>query len=249
MTALRVFFFFIISIFFSCHSTSKKEILRIATASNAKYALIDIANSYKQKHNIEIEVISASSGKLTAQIKQAAPYDIFVSADIKFPMSLYNTAYCKQQPKTYAYGQLVLWSMHDSLINETNLCDKTLDNFAIANPISSPYGQASIEVLNHYNCQTGSAKMLMGENINKTSQLIRESAVSFGFSAASIVHNKINKGMGHWKLVPKNSYQPIAQSAVVLSRTQHSHSDNFFNYLFSPEAQKILRNYGYRIPK
>lgn len=247
---MKAILYLFLAVFFSCDAPQEKKVLRIAAASNAQHALIDIADAYKQKHEIDIEIISASSGKLTAQISQGAPYDIFVSADMKFPMRLYENALCKQTPRVYGYGRLVLWSMTDSLlVDENNLCKQDNKKFVVANPVSSPYGQASMEVLQYYHCNLDAQEMLIGENINKASQLIRESVVSFGFSAAAIVHNKANKAVGYWKLIPESAHQPIAQSAVIIASSEHPNSTDFFNYLFSPEAQKILRNYAYRIPK
>lgn len=237
------------AVFVSCKSASRKKVLRVATASNAQYALMDIANAYQIDHNVEVEIISTSSGKLTAQIMQGAPYDIFISADSNYPRSLFEQQMCNE-PKVYALGQLVIWTMDNQLVlNDSIFCNDQWDQFSIANPKTAPYGKACMEAINYYNCKLDTTKLIIGENISQSSLLIRQSAVPFGFSAVSIVNSPQNKGIGQWIFVPKHTYQAIEQSVVVLNNSQHPNSDDFFNYLFSPKAQKILRNYAYRIPK
>ena len=103
-----------ILLFFSCQST-KSEKLTIATAANMQFAMNALVAAFGQETGIECEVIFSSSGKLTAQIKQGAPYDIFVSANMKYPNELYESSLTLGAPKIYAHGQLVLWTMEKKL--------------------------------------------------------------------------------------------------------------------------------------
>lgn len=247
---MRALLYFILALLFSCQSRPEKKVLRVATASNAQYAIREIAKTYMQNHEIEIEVISASSGKLTAQITQGAPYDLFIAADLSYPTSLFEKKMSEKKPKIYALGQLVLWTMDDQLVlHDSIFCSDQFEYFTIANPKIAPYGKASIEVMQYYDCKPANTKLILGENLAQCSQLIRQATVPFGFSAAAIVNSPINKNVGHWILLPEYTYQPIQQAAIVLKRSQHPHRKDFFNYLFSPKAQKILRNYAYRIPE
>ena len=108
----RIIFLSILLI--SCTS-KKKEYISIATAANMQFAMKEITKSFTEKTGINCEIMVSSSGKLTAQIKEGAPYDIFVSADMKFPNELYNSGFTATKPEIYAHGKLVMWTLFDSI--------------------------------------------------------------------------------------------------------------------------------------
>ena len=106
---------FIFSFFISCQS-DKSPSLRIAGASNMKFALEQLVNHFEARTGIETEFIAASSGKLTAQIKEGAPFDVFLSADLKFPLELYKLGLTSEAPKVYAKQSRY------KLVNTTQIC-------------------------------------------------------------------------------------------------------------------------------
>ena len=107
----QVFFLLLTLQLFACQKTSADK-LHIATAANMQFAMQDIADAFQEKSGLACEIVIGSSGKLTAQIKEGAPYDVFVSANMKYPEALYQAGLTTSSPKVYALGQLVLWSGH-----------------------------------------------------------------------------------------------------------------------------------------
>ena len=63
--------------------------LKVAVAANLQGVIKVLAKDFKQKTGIEVELIVGSSGNLSTQIKNGAPFDVFLSADMSFPEGLY----------------------------------------------------------------------------------------------------------------------------------------------------------------
>ncbi|TNF45403.1 MAG: extracellular solute-binding protein, partial [Epsilonproteobacteria bacterium] len=77
--------------------------IKIAVAANVSYAIEPLKKAFNEHHpDTKIEVILGSSGKLTAQIKNGAPYALFLSANMKYPEALYNEGVAVTEPIIYA---------------------------------------------------------------------------------------------------------------------------------------------------
>ena len=236
-----------------CSSCQKKKSnkLVIATAANMQFAIQDLTEAFSQQTGIECETIISSSGKLTAQITEGAPFDIFVSADMKYPETLHRNGFTAAPPQIYAYGQLVLWTMLDSLRPSIELLyNKSTKFIALANPQTAPYGLAAMEVLQHYRILAAvEDKLVYGESIAQTNQFIISGAATMGFTAKSVVLSPEMKGKGEYMEIKSDLYSPIAQGIVLLKNDEESlfRAQQFFDFLFSSNGQSILKQYGYLI--
>jgi molybdate transport system substrate-binding protein len=236
---------------FSCQS-GKNQNLTIATAANARYAIEAIAQEFEKETGIACQIIVGSSGKHTAQIEAGAPYDVFVSADLKFPKKLHELNLTLAEPGVYAYGQLVIWTLNNSLNPEIeHLSAIKREHIAMPNPKTAPYGRAAKEALVYYGLYDQiSSRLVFGESVAQTNQFILSESAVLGFTAASIVMAPAMKDKGRWQVVDKNSYYPIAQGAVVIKQsTQLAKAKKFYLFLFSPTAKNILQAHGYAIDK
>jgi len=231
----------------SCNS--KNDNLNIAVASNMQFAIKELSEKFTDKTGITCNLIISSSGKLTAQIKEGAPFDVFVSADMKYPNKLFNTGFTAEVPKVYAFGTLVMWSMIDTIIPSIDLLDNpNINHIAIANPKTAPYGKASIEVLKQYGIYEKIAdKLVYGESISQTNQFIISKSAEIGFTSKSVVLSSKLKHKGNWKALEETSYSKIAQGIVTLKRntTKQDIATMFSDFLFTDEAKRILEKYGY----
>ena len=239
----------IIYLSFGCQA-EKSEKLIIATAANAQYAIEEIAEDFKNETGFSYSLIISSSGKHTAQIEAGAPYDIFISADVKFPQTLFEKGLTIGAPQVYAYGKLIIWSLHDSIeVSTKALTSPFLKHIAMPNPKTAPYGRAAKEFLESRNLFTTlSSKLVFGSSVAQTNQFILSKSAELGFTAASIVMSPTMKNKGHWQEVDKSTYSPIAQGAVVIKSSAHQESAlQFYNYLFSKKAQDILVKHGYSL--
>ncbi len=226
--------------------------ITVAVAANMQYAFKALQQEYEKKTGTRIDAIIGSSGKLTQQITEGAPFDIFISADTKYPQTLYQSHLTADTPKVYANGVLVLWSVKPGVKPAANLLVLLADNIksiAIANPKTAPYGVAAEEILKNYNLfDKVQSKIVYGESITQTSQYIASQAADVGFTAKAIVLSDEMKGKGIWVDLDEKQYAPIAQAAAVLKYGKENHaevSQKFYDYLYSSSAKKILRKFGY----
>ena len=236
----------------ACNSTTKESSkITIAASANMQYALGPIIEKFTEKTGIPCELIIGSSGKHTAQILQGAPFDIFVSADMKYPSDLYKKGFTTAPPEIYARGKLVLWTMIDGLaLSAGNLNDSSINHIALANPKTAPYGQAAIEVLEKYELLDSlKNKLVYGESIGQTNQFVFSKSAEIGFTAQSVVLAPEMKGKGKWILVNDSDYKPISQGAVVIKQSEGNiqQANKFYNFLFSNEAKIILKDFGYSV--
>lgn len=229
----------------------RRTTLIIATAANAQFAMQEIEQIYEAgQDSIDIELIISSSGKLTAQIQQGAPYDLFLSADMKYPEYLFREGLAKAVPQVYAQGGLVVWSSKLSL-DSSNWVNtlKSAPKIAIANPELAPYGEQAVKAFQYFGIAADlQGKLVFGESVSQTNQYILSGAVEVGLTAKSVVLSPNIDIKGSWIDIPTEAYEPIRQGLVITKygAEQHSGPTNaFVNYLFSEKAKAILEKYGY----
>lgn len=248
------------SVFFlsACNSTENKNRgdrehgkLTIAVAANMQFTIQEISKTFTEQTGIKCDLVISSSGKLTAQIKEGAPFDVFVSADMKYPTELFNTGFAVGQPKIYAYGTLVMWSMIDPIKPSINiLTNPSINHIAIADPKTAPYGEAAVAALKHYGIyENVKDKLVYGESISQANQFIISKSAQVGFTAKSVVLSPEMKDKGQWADVDENSYSAIAQGVVIIKRknSQQDNAEKFYNFLYSGDVKKILENFGYSV--
>jgi len=143
---------FVVIIFFGSCTSKEEHHLTIATAANVQFAMEEIIQAFELETNIDCEMVVSSSGKLTAQIQRGAPFDVFISANMKYPKVLFEKGFGMEQPEIYCHGKLVLWTMKEmEKLSVENLNNGEVKHIAIANPKTAPYGEAAMDVLNHFN--------------------------------------------------------------------------------------------------
>lgn len=235
--------------------SSQTAILNVAAAANVQFAMQDIAVAFEKKYGLVINVIVGSSGKLTAQIKQGAPYGILISADLKYPLHLYQEKFAPNPPKIYALGSLVLWTMKKGLTLDKEMSvlkGPEVHKIAIANPKNAPYGKQAVNALEHFDLKnTVTSKLVYAESIAQTNLYISTKNCEVGFTAKSVVMSPDMKEKGLWVDVPPTGYQAIEQGIVITKYGVTKHKETaqkFYDFMFSQTAQIILKKYGYSLP-
>jgi molybdate transport system substrate-binding protein len=228
--------------------------ITVAVAANVQYAFQELKAVFEKKTGIVIKEIFGSSGKFAAQIENGAPFDIFLSADMDYPLVLYKKGLTYHAPKIYVYGILVLWTLADlDLKKEMHvLVDPAVQKIALPFPQTAPYGRQAINALKQVGLYDQLVpKLVYGESIAQVNQFITSRASDIGFTAKSVVLAPNMQNQGKWIEVAKDSYEPIAQGVVILKHAQNNHlvaSQKFYEFLFSASAQEIYQKYGYDCP-
>ncbi|HYW95467.1 MAG TPA: molybdate ABC transporter substrate-binding protein [Bacteroidales bacterium] len=228
-----------------------EEGLMIATAANMQFAMKELVAIFTLETGVKCHLILSSSGKLTAQIKEGAPYDLFVSADVKYPMELFGAGLADSLPRTYALGKLVLWTMTDTITPSMSaLTSPSVIHVALANPKTAPYGVAAMQALEQADIFAPvSNKLVYGESIAQTNQFIITRSAEIGFTAMSVVLSPAMNGKGRWSEVDPRAYTPIKQGVVLIKHGRQINPDarKFYDFLFSSKAKEILKNFGYSV--
>lgn len=240
--------FFLLTLLFSCN-TEHKDKLRIAVAANLQFAMQELVHDFSERSGVECEIIVSSSGKLTAQIIEGAPFDLLLSADMKYPKELYKRNLTLFPPKIYAYGNLILWTLHEDVTpNLESLLSEKVRHIAIGNPKTAPYGISALEVIRSIGIEDKlDKKLVYGESIAQTNQFIISKSVDIGFTSKSVVMSSQMKGRGQWTEIDKKLYSPMAQGMVVLKSRKafEAKAIQFRDYMLSSEGKEILHKFGY----
>jgi molybdate transport system substrate-binding protein len=230
---------------------ARAETALIAVATNFAPVAEALAPGFTAATGHQITVTAGSTGKLYAQIAQAAPFEVFLSADTATPERLITEGLAVPDTQfTYATGALVLWSADRSRITpdgEAALVDDSLRFVAIANPDLAPYGLAAQEALTALDLWDAlQPKIVMGQNIGAAFALTDSGAAELGFVALSAM---IDPGVGgSWWIVPQDLYAPIHQDAVLLTQgAANPAALAFLDYLKSPEAIALITASGYTV--
>ncbi len=232
--------------------TDAKPKVVIALAANMQFSMNALADAFTEDTQIKCELIMGSSGKLTSQIMEGAPYDIFISADVKYPDELYHNNKAEGKPEVYAKGKLVLWTMVDSLEPSISvLTSDSIQHIALANPKTAPYGRAALEAMKNKGIfKQIEHKLIFGESIAQTNQFINSKSAEIGFTSKSVVLSPQMQNKGRWTSIEDDSYSPLLQSVVLLKKEEGISEETqlFYDFLFSKKAQNVLKQYGYIIP-
>ena len=207
----------------------------VATSSNLTYVMPEIIKAFNKKYpNEKIKFILSSSGKLTAQILRGAPFDIFLSADMKYPKFLYSNKIGLFPPKVYTRGKIVFFSF--KRLDFSNLKNYTI---AISKPKTTPYGRAALEVLKNMGVYNKN-NLVYAETIAGVLSYVRNGA-DLGIISKSLIYSNKLKRKFYFKDINESFYTPINQGVLLINKK----AKDFYNFLLSKEAKKIFKRYGY----
>lgn len=229
----------------------------VAAASNLTDALNEIALSFASETGRQVRLSFGSSTNLARQIRQGAPFQLFLSADEEQALALARDGYAEDNGVLYADGRLVLFVPKGSPIKaDPELRDLTaaarderLQRLAIANPEHAPYGQRAREVLTHAGLwPLVKDKLVLGENIAQAAQFTLSGSVEAGIIALSLARSPRLTGYGNYAVIPRSWHRPLRQR-MVLSQGAGETARQFYLYIKNPAARTILERYGFDVAR
>lgn len=224
--------------------------VKIAVAANFTAPIQKIAADFEKDTGHKVLVSTGATGAFYAQIKNGAPFEVFLAADDETPAKLENEgAGVKGSRFTYAIGKLVLWSAKPGFVDAKGdvLKKGGFEHLSLANPKTAPYGAAGVEVLKKlglYDSLHG--KIVQGENISQAQQFVASGNAELGFVALSQVWKDGALTSGSAWIVPASDYAPIRQDAILLGNgAGKPAAEALLKYLKGDKARAVIKSYGY----
>jgi molybdate transport system substrate-binding protein len=229
----------------------------VAAASDLRFALDELAQSFAREQGKEVRIVYGSSGKFRRQIAEGAPYELFLSADEDYVAALAREGRTIDQGVTYAIGRIALVLPEDSpLMLDPDLrdlafaaADGRLRKFAIANPEHAPYGRAAREAL-----VTAGAwdavrpRLVLGENVAQAAQFALSGSAQGGVVALSLARAPGVLGKARFVSIPQSLHRPLRQR-MVLTRRAGATARAFYAFLQQPAARGVLARFGFELPE
>lgn len=228
----------------------------VAAASDLKFALEEVVDQFRRETGQSVRLVFGSSGNLHSQILQGAPFHLFMSADEDFVFRLADAGRTEGRGRLYAYGRIGIVVPHGSPLKADDelkdlaraLRDGRLRRFAIANPAHAPYGMRAQEALAHAGLwQAIEPRLVYGENVSQAAQFATSGSAQGGIIAASLAMAPQVGRLGAFALIPESWHTPLAQR-MVLVRGAPPGTREFYDYIATPRAQKIMTRYGFAMP-
>jgi molybdate transport system substrate-binding protein len=233
------------------------ETVSVAAAANLVYALDALNAAFRQAAPaVTVTTATGASGSLVAQLRNGAPFDVFLSADLDYPRALINDGEADASSlTTFATGRLVLWTTRPGLSLDdlaAAVRNPAVKKLAVANPATAPYGRAARQTLEKLGLWADAQpKLVVGENISQTAQFIETGNADAGFVALSLVLSPKLADRGRWAEIPPALYAsvPLDHAGVLTKRgARNPAARRYLEFLASAPAKKILRDFGYGVP-
>ncbi len=224
----------------------------VAVAANFSAPMKRIAQDFEKDSGHKLQLAFGATGGFYAQIRNGAPFQVFLSADDETPAKLVQEGLADGSSRfTYAIGGLVLWSATPGFVDDRGAVLKTghFNKLALANPRTAPYGRAAVETLAKLGLLgTLEPKFVQGENIAQTYQFVSSGNAELGFVALSQVMTDGVVAAGSAWRVPTELHEPIRQDAVLLtSARNHAAAAALLRYLKTDKAKGVIRAFGYSL--
>ncbi len=253
----RVFLLLVLLFASALHAQDAPKPLLIAAAADLKFALDEVLAEFRKAHpEHEAKPTYGSSGTLFAQLDNGAPFDLFLSADAKFPRQLIERGKAEKDSLFfYAVGHLVVWVPKDSQLDVAALGSKTLldasvRKVAIANPEVAPYGAAAVAALKKLGVHEAvSAKLVLGENVAQAAQFVESGAADAGVISLSLALAPRMKNAGRFWEVPVEAFPKLEQAGVIRTgAANRAGAAQLRGFLVSPAGREILKRSGFALP-
>jgi len=228
----------------------------VAGAADLQFALEEIAGLFRADTGLEIQLTLGSSGNFARQIRQGAPFELYLSADEDYVLNLARDGFTRDEGVLYAIGRIGMIVPHGSAVAadsalddlERALGDGRLRRFAIANPEHAPYGQRAEEALRQRGLWAAvKDRLVYGENVSQAAQFATSGNAQGGIIAYSLALAPQVAARGEFALIPADWHSPLRQRMVLLNKAGPT-AEHFYRYLQEAPAREVLRRYGFLLP-
>ncbi len=228
----------------------------IAAAANLEFALTGIGAAFTAETGMELRLSFGSTGNIARQIRQGAPFEMFLAADDGTPLALHGEGLTRDAGVVYAVGRIALVAPNGSVLDPQAgldgvaalLASGAITRFAIANPEHAPFGVAAREALMTRGLWDALQPLLvLGENVSQAAQFALSGNAEGGIIAYSLALAPEVASRGSHALIPDDWHAPLRQRMVLLTGAGPV-AEAFYAYMMTPAARAILDRYGFALP-
>lgn len=229
---------------------------RVAAAADLQFALTEIADGFTSDTGDRVDLVFGSSGTLARQIRDGAPFDLFLSADEAFVDQLVQAGRTRDAGALYAVGRIALFAPPGSPLVPAEgieglarlMAEGRVPRFAIANPEHAPYGRAAEQALRaHGLWDAVRPALVFGENVSQAAQFATTGNAVGGIIAYSLALAPAMQSRGTHALIPEEDHAPLRQRMVLLAGARPA-AVRFYDHLQAPAARATLARYGFVLP-
>jgi molybdate transport system substrate-binding protein len=229
----------------------------VAAAANLNFALTEIAEQFARDGGVRVELVFGASGTLARQIRDGAPFELFLAADEEFPNLLVREGLTRDGGSVYAFGRLALFAPTGSPLEVDERLDGLarlvkagrVTRFAIANPAVAPYGRAAEAVLRTRGLWDAlQPHLVLGDTVAQTAQFATSGNAVGGLVAYSLVRGPGFAARGAHAAIAERDHPALRQRMVLLEHASPS-AVQFYTYLSGQSARSVLRRHGYGVPE
>jgi molybdate transport system substrate-binding protein len=220
--------------------------IKIAAASDLARAFEEVGSEFAKTGAPKPIFSFGSTGLLSKQLINGAPFDVFAAANISFVDEVLKAGKCDAATKAlYARGRIVAWVQKGKQAPK-DLKELATDKYvkiAVANPDHAPYGRAAVEALTAAGVYAQvKPKLVYGENVQQTMQFAQSGNAEVALVALSLAI----VADGPYLTIEPDQHKPLDQALVVCS--QNPAAAAFANFVNAPAGRAIMRRYGFLLP-
>jgi molybdate transport system substrate-binding protein len=223
--------------------------ITVAAASDLRPAFEELGALFETETGTSVTFSFGSSGQLSEQIINGAPFDLFASASVEYVDDVIAAGRGVAATKAdYADGRIVLWVADgvDLPASVSDIGDSRFRQIAIANPQHAPYGSAAEQALRSAGVYDDvRSRLVYGENISDTFRIVQSGNAEVGIVALSLA---IADG-GEYRLIPSELHERLQQALVVTSTGYTAESARAFaDFVASSAGRDVMVRYGFVLP-
>jgi molybdate transport system substrate-binding protein len=228
----------------------------IAAAADLNFAVTELTAAFKAETGKAVKLSFGSTGNFATQIREGAPFQLFMAADQKFIADLHQDGLTRDEGDLYAEGRIVLMVPHGSVLKADEAMDDLaakldageITRFAIANPEHAPYGQRAEEALKHRGLwEKVQPRLVLGENVSQAAQFALSGNTEGGIIAYSLALAPEVRSKGEFALIPHDWHEPLLQRMALLKNAGPV-AEEFYAFLKTPRTREIMKKYGFVLP-
>jgi molybdate transport system substrate-binding protein len=229
----------------------------VAAASDLQFAVEEIAAAFEAETGMRVRLSMGSTGNFARQIREGAPFQIFMAADERFIEELHRDGFTRDEGDLYAVGRIVVTVPPGSTLTPDGsleslraaLAAGQITRFAIANPDHAPYGMRAREALQHAGLWDDIQPFLvLGENVSQAAQFALSGNAEGGIIALSLALAPEVAARGSYDLIPEDFHEPLRQRMALMTGAGPV-AEAFYAYMNAPAARAIMERFGFVLPE